>query len=209
MWFATGYFLYDNPDKGQLGDMFGSINALFSGLAFSGVIYAILLQREELELQRKELELTRKELSRTADAAQNQVKHFKSQKKREDIYKLISKLTDRINNNYNSNRLDFNLSFHGLMLGTKDVNSDTDFALFYNKSFDSNSDTYRTIKYLESDLTKLMFFLDKYERATGKARKTTPFPDFYRAEYKELVETMHKYALIKKELFDYYCTTSR
>lgn len=55
-------------DSGLFGDMFGGINALFSGLAFLGVIYAIILQREELQLQRKELELTRGELKRTAEA---------------------------------------------------------------------------------------------------------------------------------------------
>lgn len=41
--------------------MFGSINALFSGLAFSGVIIAIFLQSQELELQREELKATRHE----------------------------------------------------------------------------------------------------------------------------------------------------
>ncbi|MBL9140460.1 MAG: hypothetical protein JNK53_01220 [Phycisphaerae bacterium] len=40
---------------GQFGDAFGTVNALFSGLALLGVVYAILLQREDLELQRKEL----------------------------------------------------------------------------------------------------------------------------------------------------------
>lgn len=50
----------ENP--GTFGDMFGSINALFSGLAFAGIIYTILLQREELGLQREELTATRKEL---------------------------------------------------------------------------------------------------------------------------------------------------
>jgi len=35
------------------GDTFGVINALFSGLAFAGIIYAILLQREELQAPRK------------------------------------------------------------------------------------------------------------------------------------------------------------
>lgn len=54
--------------RGQFGDMFGGLNAIFSGLAFLGVIYAILLQRSELELQREELKLTRKELTRTAEA---------------------------------------------------------------------------------------------------------------------------------------------
>lgn len=52
----------------QLGDMYGAPNALFSGLAFAGVIFAIHLQREDLDLQRKELELTRIELAQTADS---------------------------------------------------------------------------------------------------------------------------------------------
>jgi len=69
-----GYFLfvflvYPNMEKrGQFGDMFGALNTLFSGAAFLGVIYAILLQKEELGLQRKELELARGELKRTAEA---------------------------------------------------------------------------------------------------------------------------------------------
>jgi len=54
--------------RGQFGDMFGAVNALFSGLAFGGVIVAILLQRRELELQREELSLTRKELAISAAA---------------------------------------------------------------------------------------------------------------------------------------------
>lgn len=47
--------------RGQFGDVFGVANALFSGLAFAGIIYTILLQREELREQRKELALTRAE----------------------------------------------------------------------------------------------------------------------------------------------------
>ena len=54
--------------RGQIGDMFGAVNALFSGLALAGVVYAILLQREDLELQRRELQLNRDELRRSADA---------------------------------------------------------------------------------------------------------------------------------------------
>lgn len=47
---------------GVFGDSFGAVNALFSGLAFTGLFYAILLQRRELELQRKELKDTREVL---------------------------------------------------------------------------------------------------------------------------------------------------
>lgn len=55
-------------DRGTFGDMFGAVNALFSGLAFAGVIYAIFLQRQELALQRDELAATRVELGRSAEA---------------------------------------------------------------------------------------------------------------------------------------------
>lgn len=48
---------------GVFGDSFGLLTSLFSGLAFSGLIITILMQREELALQREELGLTRKEIS--------------------------------------------------------------------------------------------------------------------------------------------------
>ena len=71
---------------GQLGDTFGATNSFFSGLAFVGLLIAILLQREdlksqteqlklqckELELQREELKLTRGELAKSAEAQESQ-----------------------------------------------------------------------------------------------------------------------------------------
>lgn len=38
--------------KGQFGDTFGAVNALFAGLAFGGIVITILLQREELQQQK-------------------------------------------------------------------------------------------------------------------------------------------------------------
>ncbi len=39
---------FPRPEEaGSFGDMFGAINALFSGLAFAGVIYALILQDNE------------------------------------------------------------------------------------------------------------------------------------------------------------------
>ncbi len=69
IYFSVVVFLYpDIANRGQFGDMFGGLNTLFSGLAFGGVVYAIFLQRRDLELQREELRLTREELKRTAEA---------------------------------------------------------------------------------------------------------------------------------------------
>lgn len=55
-------------ERGQFGDMFGGINATFSGLAFSALVYTLILQRRELKLQRLELALTRQELQKQAAA---------------------------------------------------------------------------------------------------------------------------------------------
>ena len=56
-----------SPDigaRGQFGDSFGFVNALFAGLAFASVIWAIILQRQELEFQRQELEFQRQEFQK-------------------------------------------------------------------------------------------------------------------------------------------------
>ncbi len=71
------YFSFDSwTDRGTFGDLFGIVNALFSGLAFAGIIYTILLQRSELKLQRQELTETRIELKRSADAQEKSEKAF-------------------------------------------------------------------------------------------------------------------------------------
>lgn len=51
-------YVNDWAIQGLFGDQFGALNALFSGLALAGVIFAMVMQKEELELQRKELEKT-------------------------------------------------------------------------------------------------------------------------------------------------------
>ena len=59
--FAIYYF--PKPEQiGQFGDMFGAVNSLFAGLAFAGVIFAIILQKKELELQRQELKGQKEQL---------------------------------------------------------------------------------------------------------------------------------------------------
>lgn len=68
-------FGLDNwSDRGTFGDLFGAVNALFSGLAFAGLIYTIVLQKQDLELQRNEIALNRTELRKTAKAQQNSEK---------------------------------------------------------------------------------------------------------------------------------------
>lgn len=78
-WLATLYYIDDWNKRASFGDMFGSVNALFSGFALAGVIYAILLQRQELQLQRRELELTREELHRSAEAQEKSEEALREQ----------------------------------------------------------------------------------------------------------------------------------
>lgn len=48
--------------RGTFGDMFGGVNALFTGLAFATLIYTAFMQQRELRLQRMALKLQRGEL---------------------------------------------------------------------------------------------------------------------------------------------------
>ena len=54
-WWLINKNIDCSTERGTFGDMFGAVNALFSGLAFAGLIATLLYQREELKLQRKEL----------------------------------------------------------------------------------------------------------------------------------------------------------
>jgi hypothetical protein len=58
IWFLFVFFFVvprDMPARGQFGDLFGGVNAFFTGLAFAGLVFTILLQRYDLRSQGKEL----------------------------------------------------------------------------------------------------------------------------------------------------------
>lgn len=76
LWIATPFvtkFLFLKADEqGQFGDLFGSVNALFSGLALAGLIYTIYLQHRELSLQREELNNQREEMKQSREQLTHQ-----------------------------------------------------------------------------------------------------------------------------------------
>jgi hypothetical protein len=82
------------PDKpqewGLIGDTFGAINALFSGLAFAGVVIALFLQRADLKLQQQQLKcsndefmeqtrIMQEQLRLTREAYELEIKHLKNE----------------------------------------------------------------------------------------------------------------------------------
>lgn len=80
---------------GTIWDSFGAINALFSGLAFAGLIYTIFLQM-------KELELTRDELRKTSDAQQKSEKALSEQVNQMEKAAKLNALSSIINFNTSS-----------------------------------------------------------------------------------------------------------
>ena len=82
---AVGYWLVlqklipESQIAGQFGDAFGTINAIFSGLAFCGLLIALHMQRKELEYQREELQLTRQEMEKSTKAQEESSKQLAEQ----------------------------------------------------------------------------------------------------------------------------------
>lgn len=89
-WALSGLVLFFYPDRGEFGDMFGSVNTLFSGLAFGGIIYTIFQQKIELKLQREELKLQRQEVEKTNQELAKQVEAMNSQRFESTFFNMLS-----------------------------------------------------------------------------------------------------------------------
>ena len=82
-WLLSGLIIYCIGDtwqeRGTIGDMFGAINALFSGFAFVGILFALYLQRDEMKLQKQEIELNRSEIKKNTLIQENTQKVMSEQ----------------------------------------------------------------------------------------------------------------------------------
>lgn len=92
VWGLSGIFLHEDPLRGTFGDMFGAVNALFTGLAFATLIYTTWLQRDELSLQREELAATRIELQGQKEQLKQQSETFELQRFENSFFSLLSTL---------------------------------------------------------------------------------------------------------------------
>ncbi len=91
-----GLVMYECDNRGTFGDMFGAVGALFSGLAFAGVIVTMLQQSETLKLQREDLrnqteaiELQRQEIANTNKELQEQNKTIKLQRFENTFFNML------------------------------------------------------------------------------------------------------------------------
>ena len=97
-WWLINKNIDCSTERGTFGDMFGAVNALFSGLAFAGLIVTLLYQKEELKLQREELKETRNELNAQKLEFQEQNKTMKRQRFENTFFNMLS-LQQEITNN--------------------------------------------------------------------------------------------------------------
>lgn len=74
-------------EGGHFGDLFGGANALFAAFGFAGLIYTILLQREQLISQEEELR-------RTREAVDTQIAISRQQTFENSFFQLTSRLSE-------------------------------------------------------------------------------------------------------------------
>ncbi len=74
------WFYGSLSNAGTVGDSFGMLNTIFSGLTFAGLLITIVMQQKELKNQRKELKSQRQEFSmnRTTTVVYNQLERFEN-----------------------------------------------------------------------------------------------------------------------------------
>ena len=92
VWALTFFLLFlpESEKRGQFGDMFGTVNALFSGLAFAGLIITLILQMRELGLQRDELEETRNELKNQREEFEKENETLRYQRFENLFYNMLN-----------------------------------------------------------------------------------------------------------------------
>lgn len=205
-WQFKGAISQSQEVWGQFGDFVGgSLNPILSLMGLIALLLTIVLQNEELQASREELTESRKQLKRTAAANETQLKFISAQQQRDDLFRLINKLVDRINNNYNGNHLSGNLSLHQAMMGEPDVNKNGHLMKVYERADDRNTRTHKIMKFIEKDLESLKQMLEEYEQVSINTAGKTPLMKFYKSEYRDFIEVMCKYSIFKKNLAEFYC----
>lgn len=100
-WYWHGLFVDGElkpSDRALIGDSFGLVNALFSALALTGIIIAILIQSRELELQRRELRESTLALNAQRVEFEEQVKAIRHQTLDTHFFQLLNSWQNLVRN---------------------------------------------------------------------------------------------------------------
>lgn len=105
-YFIMNCLFFTKAEGGSVGDQFGAVNALFSGLAFMGLIVTMIMQRDELRLQRRALKLQRVEMKATTTELAGQKAQFELQNatlKKQQFESTFFQLLNQLNSQYLKN----------------------------------------------------------------------------------------------------------
>ena len=80
----------DWQTRGTFGDSFGALNALFSGLAFAGLIVTLIMQKDELSMQREELDEAKQELRQQSIEFKKQNKTLNLQRFENTFFNMLN-----------------------------------------------------------------------------------------------------------------------
>lgn len=82
--------------KAQIGDSYGSFNALFSSLALVGLIISIYFQRQDLKAQHDQIKLNNQELVDTRKEIENSNKEFQINRLTNVMYNQLNQINNII-----------------------------------------------------------------------------------------------------------------
>ncbi len=213
LWIFTLYNLKDigYNERGTFGDMFGGLNALFSGLAFAGIILTILLQRNELKLQRKELKETRAEFK-----TQNET--LKIQRFEHTFFNLLDQhhqIVNAIDFRYYKNkemhltRLPTMKETHGIDKEVVVIHGRDVFRYLYrnfNNELELNPSEYENIylKHYENAQTDLGHYFRNLYRMIKHVDQTNFFNNDSAVSENDIFEIKYKYtSFIRAQISDY------
>ncbi|TDL99167.1 MAG: hypothetical protein C4K58_07750 [Flavobacteriaceae bacterium] len=101
LWGLSGFLIYSNldnwSDRGTFGDLFGAVNALFSGLAFAGLIFTIYMQAEAHEAQKKDIAINRRSIQKSMNIQEQTLLAMSEQAKQTQLTAQLNALNTLIN----------------------------------------------------------------------------------------------------------------
>ena len=98
IWCINLFTLEEDVNRGTYGDMFGAVNALFSGLAFAGIIITLYYQNYQIKLQRRDLKFTKKETAATRKEFELQNKTITTQRFENTFFQMLSLYNNQVDN---------------------------------------------------------------------------------------------------------------
>jgi len=99
LWLGTVWLVpwFDRlGERGTFGDMFGAVNALFTGLAFAFVVYGLAVQRHEVKLLSEELQGTKHLAEEQQKLAEVQISAQQKQQFEATFFNLLRVFNDLV-----------------------------------------------------------------------------------------------------------------